>query len=235
MNIALFGYGRMGKEIEATALERGHNIVLKINRENNGSITSTDLQKADVVIEFSTPHSVINNIKTCLNAKVPIVVGTTGWHDKLNEVSNWFKDINGTLFYASNFSLGVAIFSKVNQYLASIMNNYPAYDVSMKEIHHIHKLDKPSGTAIALANQIIEKIERKNNWSITDHSDKTLFIEDVREGMVPGTHIIKYTSNIDDIEIMHKAHNRKGFALGAVLAAEFIQNKKGVFSMSDLL
>jgi 4-hydroxy-tetrahydrodipicolinate reductase len=235
MNIALFGYGRMGKEIEATALERGHNIVLKINRENNGSITSTDLQKADVVIEFSTPHSVINNIKTCLNAKVPIVVGTTGWHDKLNEVSNWFKDINGTLFYASNFSLGVAIFSKVNQYLASIMNNYPAYEVSMKEIHHIHKLDKPSGTAIALANQIIEKIERKNNWSITDHSDKTLFIEDVREGMVPGTHIIKYTSNIDDIEIMHKAHNRKGFALGAVFAAEFIQNKKGVFSMSDLL
>lgn len=235
MNIALFGYGKMGKEIEAVALERGHNIVLKINRENISSITSSDIQKADVVIEFSTPHSVLKNIQTCLNLHLPIVIGTTGWHDQFKEVKTWCNEKNGSLFYASNFSLGVAIFSKVNEYLASIMNNYPSYDVSMKEIHHIHKLDKPSGTAITLANQIIEKIERKNNWSIFEKSDKSLFIEDVREGMVPGTHIIKYTSNIDDIEIMHKAHNRKGFALGAVLAAEFIQNKKGVFSMKDLL
>jgi 4-hydroxy-tetrahydrodipicolinate reductase len=225
----------MGKEIEAISLERGHQILLKINSKNIDNLTTSDLQIADVVIEFSTPFSVLNNIKTCLNANIPIVVGTTGWHNNLNEVTNWFNEKNGSLFYASNFSIGVAIFSKVNEYLASIMNNYPAYDVSVKEIHHIHKLDKPSGTAITIANQIIEKIERKNNWSITDHSDKTLFIEDVRDGMIPGTHIVKYTSNIDDIEIMHKAHNRKGFALGAVLAAEFIQSKKGVFSMNDLL
>jgi len=235
MNIVLFGYGKMGKEIETIALERGHQIVLKITSENSCSITSTDLQKADVVIEFSTPHSVLNNINTCLNAKVPIVVGTTGWHNQLNEISKACNDKNGALFYASNFSLGVAIFSKVNEYLASIMNNYPTYDVSMKEIHHIHKLDKPSGTAISLANQIIEKIDSKKKWSITEQSEETLFIEDIREGMVPGTHIIKYSSDIDDIEIMHKAHNRKGFALGAVLAAEFIQHKKGVYTMSDLM
>lgn len=235
MNIVLFGYGKMGKEIETIALERGHQIVLKITSENSCSITSTDLQKADVVIEFSTPHSVLNNINTCLNAKVPIVVGTTGWHNQLNEISKACNDKNGALFYASNFSLGVAIFSKVNEYLASIMNNYPTYDVSMKEIHHIHKIDKPSGTAISLANQIIEKIDSKKKWSITEQSEETLFIEDIREGMVPGTHIIKYSSDIDDIEIMHKAHNRKGFALGAVLAAEFIQHKKGVYTMSDLM
>jgi len=235
MKIALFGYGKMGKEIEAIALERGHQILLKINSENIDSITISDLQNADVVIEFSTPFSVLNNIRTCLNSNVPIVVGTTGWHNNLNEVTNWFNEKNGSLFYASNFSIGVAIFSKVNEYLAGIMNNYPAYDVSLKEIHHIHKLDKPSGTAITIANQIIEKIERKNNWSINEQSDETLFIEDVREGMIPGTHIVKYTSNIDDIEIVHKAHNRKGFALGAVLAAEFIQSKKGVFTMRDLL
>jgi 4-hydroxy-tetrahydrodipicolinate reductase len=235
MNIALFGYGKMGKEIEVVAAERGHNIILKINRENFNLVTELDLQKADVIIEFSTPHSVLDNIKTCLNANVPIVVGTTGWHNQLNEITEWCIEKNGTLFYASNFSLGVAIFSKVNEYLANIMNNYPSYDVGMQEIHHIHKLDKPSGTAIMLANQIIDKIDRKNIWSITDKSYETLFIEDLREGMIPGTHIIKYTSEIDDIEIMHKAHNRKGFALGAVIAAEFIQNKKGVYSMKDLL
>lgn len=235
MNIALFGYGKMGKEIEAIALERGHDVVIKINRENVDSITFSDLQKVDAVIEFSTPHSVLNNIKTCLNANVPIVVGTTGWQNELENVKTLCNEKNGSFFYASNFSLGVAIFSKVNEYLAGIMNNYPSYEVSMKEIHHIHKLDKPSGTAIALANQIIDKIDQKKKWSITEKSGETLFIEDVREGMVPGTHIVKYSSSIDDIEIMHKAHNRKGFALGAILAAEFIQDKKGVFTMSDLL
>lgn len=235
MNIALFGYGKMGKEIEAIALQRGHKVVLKVNRENADQITELDLQKADVIIEFSTPHSVLNNINRCLSAQVPIVVGTTGWHNQLNEVITCCHEKNGALFYASNFSLGVAIFSKVNEYLASIMNSYPNYDVCMKEIHHIHKLDKPSGTAITLANQIIEKIDRKSNWSISEKSNETLFIEDLREGMVPGTHIIKYTSEIDDIEIMHKAHNRKGFAYGAVLAAEFIQTKKGVYTMRDLL
>jgi 4-hydroxy-tetrahydrodipicolinate reductase len=235
MNIGLYGYGKMGKEIESIAIERGHDVVLKINRDNFNSITTKDLQQADVIIEFSTPTSVLKNIQSCLNANIPVVVGTTGWNDHIQEVKNWCDSLNGSLFYASNFSLGVAIFSKVNQYLAEIMNNYLAYDVSMTEIHHIHKLDKPSGTAISLANQILEKIDRKKKWSITEKSEESLFIEDIREGMIPGTHVVKYTSSIDDIEIMHKAHNRKGFALGAVIAAEFIQNKKGIYTMRDLI
>lgn len=235
MNIALLGYGKMGKEIEVIALSRGHHIVLKVNKENANKITKTDLQKADVAIEFSTPDTVIENIKKCFDAKVPIVVGTTGWYDKFDSVKTLCSSINNTLFYASNFSLGVNIFFKVNQYLATIMNNYPDYEISMEEIHHIHKLDKPSGTAITLANQIIDKVKRKENWSITHAGKEDVFIKDVREGEVPGTHIIKYSSAVDDIEIMHKAHSRKGFALGAVLAAEFARDKKGILTMEDLL
>jgi 4-hydroxy-tetrahydrodipicolinate reductase len=235
MNIALFGYGKMGQEIEAIALKRNHNIVLKIDKNNSDSITEHDLKKADVAIEFSTPHTVIGNITTCMNAQLPIVVGTTGWHQDFDKVNELVKKKNGSLFYASNFSLGVNLFFKVNTYLAELMNNYHDYEVSMEEIHHIHKLDKPSGTAITLANQIIEKINRKSTWSITDANSTDLFIKDVREGEVPGTHIIKYQSDIDDIEIMHKAHNRKGFALGAVVAAEFLHGKKGVYTMSDII
>jgi 4-hydroxy-tetrahydrodipicolinate reductase len=235
MNIALSGYGKMGKEIEAIALQRGHTIVLKISTANAGSVTTEDLKKADVVIEFSTPQTVMTGMKNCFEAQVPIVVGTTGWYEFFEPVEKECLQKNGTLFYATNFSLGVNLFMKVNSYLAELMNKYDAYDVEMEEIHHIHKLDKPSGTAITLANQIIEKTERKKNWSITDHAPETLFIKDVREGEVPGTHIIKYKSDIDDIEIMHKAHNRKGFALGAVIAAEYIKDKKGIFTMNDLI
>jgi 4-hydroxy-tetrahydrodipicolinate reductase len=235
MNIVLFGYGKMGKEIEAIALKRNHTIVLKIDKDNRGSIAQQDLKKADVAIEFSTPHTVIDNIITCMNAQLPIVVGTTGWHQDLDKVNQLVKEKNGSLFYASNFSLGVNLFFKVNTYLAELMNKYEDYEVSMEEIHHVHKLDKPSGTAITLANQIIEKINRKSAWSITNANSTDLFIKDVREGEVPGTHIIKYQSDIDDIEIMHKAHNRKGFALGAVVAAEFLHGKKGVYTMSDII
>jgi 4-hydroxy-tetrahydrodipicolinate reductase len=235
MKIALLGYGKMGKEIEAIALQRHHTIVLKVDETNSASITKADLQQADVAIEFSTPHTVISNIKKCLDAQLPIVVGTTGWYDSFKEIENECQQKNGTLFHSTNFSLGVNIFMKVNSYLAELMNKYANYDVSMEEIHHIHKLDKPSGTAITLANQILDKIERKKNWSITDTNPETLFIKDVREGEVPGTHIIKYTSAVDDIEIMHKAHNRQGFALGAVIAAEYIYNKKGIFTMNDLM
>lgn len=235
MKIALLGYGKMGKEIEAIAIARGNEIVLKVDESNASSITNDDLKKADVAIEFSTPHTVLSNIDKCFAAQLPIVVGTTGWYDHFDEVVNKCKQSNNTLFYASNFSLGVNIFFKVNKFLADIMNHYPDYNISMEEIHHIHKLDKPSGTAITLANQVIEKVERKSKWSIEDRSAETLFIQDVREGEVPGTHIIKYSSAIDDIEIMHKAHNRKGFALGAVLAAEFTFNKKGIFTMENLL
>lgn len=235
MNIALLGYGKMGKEIEKIALSRNHHIVLKVDKDNAHSITKADLQKADVAIEFSTPHTVLSNIQKCFDAELPIVVGTTGWYDDLEKIKSTCQKENKSLFYASNFSLGVNLFFKVNKYLAELMNKYPEYDVCMEEIHHVHKLDKPSGTAITLAQQIISKIDRKSNWSIDDNSASTLFIEDKREGEVPGTHIIKYRSAIDDIEIMHKAHNRQGFALGSVIAAEFINDKKGVYTMEDII
>lgn len=235
MKIALIGYGKMGREIEAIALERKHEIVLKVTSSNSSAITSTNLKMADVAIEFSTPHTVMNNIQRCLNASLPIVVGATGWYDNFEQVKKECLDKQGALFYATNFSLGVNLFFKVNSYLAELMNKYGQYDVSMEEIHHIHKLDKPSGTAITLANQIISKLDRKRNWSITNTEEDTLFIKDIRQGEVPGTHIIKYHSPIDDIEIMHKAHNRKGFAFGSVIAAEFLFGKTGVYTMSDII
>ena len=225
----------MGKEIEAIALQRGHTIVLKVDETNASTFTNDELKKADVAIEFSTPHTVISNIKKCFEAQVPVAVGTTGWYDEFEMIQELCLQKNGVLFHATNFSLGVNLFFKINTYLAELMNKYDSYNVEMEEIHHIHKLDKPSGTAISLANQILEKIERKKQWSITDNSSETLFIKDVREGEIPGTHIIKYTSAVDDIEIMHKAHNRKGFALGAVIAAEYIKGKKGIFTMNDLI
>ena len=229
----------MGKEIETIALQRGHTIILKVD-ESNASQFHEDpiaigLQKADVAIEFSTPHTVIANIKKCFEAQVPIVVGTTGWYDSFKEIENECLRKNGALFHATNFSLGVNLFFKVNSYLAELMNKYDSYNVEMEEIHHIHKLDKPSGTAITLAEQVISKLDRKSKWSIDSKAADTLFIEDKREGEVPGTHIIKYHSPIDDIEIMHKAHNRQGFALGSVIAAEFVKGKKGIFNMDNIV
>ena len=235
MNIALLGYGKMGKEIESIALQRGHTIVLKVDETNATTFTQDELKKANVAIEFSTPDTVIGNIKTCFDAQVPIVVGTTGWYNEFEMIQELCLQKSSALFHATNFSLGVNLFFKVNSYLAELMNRYDSYDVEMEEIHHIHKLDKPSGTGISLAVQILEKVKRKKNWSITNHNPETLFIKDVREGEVPGTHIIKYSSDVDDIEIMHKAHNRKGFALGAVIAAEYIDGKNGIFTMNDLI
>lgn len=235
MNIALIGYGKMGKEIEKIALKRNHTIVLKVDMDNKDTVTAADFKKADVAIEFTTPHTVLDNIKKCFDADVPIVVGTTGWYENFDKVKLEALKGNKTLFYATNYSLGVNLFFKVNKYLAELMNKYPDYEVSMEEIHHIHKLDKPSGTAITLAEQVITKLDRKTKWSIDSKTVDTLFIEDKREGEVPGTHIIKYHSPIDDIEIMHKAHNRQGFALGSVIAAEFIKGKKGVFNMEDIV
>lgn len=235
MKIALIGYGKMGKEIEKIALRRNHNILLKVDKNNASSFTAEELKKADVAIEFSTPHSVAENIRKCFDAGVPVVVGTTGWYDQFDRIRSDCEQKNASLFYATNFSIGVNLFFKVNSFLAELMNKYPDYNVSMEEIHHIHKLDKPSGTAITLAEQIIGKVDRKEKWSISDNDQQTLFIKDVREGEVPGTHIIRYQSAIDDIEIMHKAHNRTGFAMGAVLAAEFLQGKTGIFTMSDMI
>ena len=235
MNIALIGYGKMGKEIEAIALKRGHTIVLKVDKDNASEITDNALQKADVAIEFSTPHTVLENINKCFDAQVPIVVGTTGWYAQFEDVKKACSQKNGGLFHATNFSLGVNLFFKLNSYLAELMNKYEEYDVSMEEIHHIHKLDKPSGTAITLASQVIDKIRRKRKWSIDSRDKDTLFIKDIREEEVPGTHILKYHSDVDDIEIMHKAHNRKGFALGAVIAAEFLRGRKGIYTMNDII
>jgi 4-hydroxy-tetrahydrodipicolinate reductase len=258
MKIALFGYGKMGKEVEQIALRRRHTILLKIDTSNTASITKNDLKECDAAIEFTTPSSVIDNIKKCFDAEIPVVVGTTGWYAQLEEIKNLCREKNGCLFYASNFSIGVNIFFKVNEELAKIMNLYPEYDVSVEEIHHIHKLDSPSGTAITLANQIIKNINRKKRWNIRpggwknyiqtpnkkmeewkngrmENINEELEIISKRQGEVPGTHIVKYFSPIDDIEIIHTAHNRKGFALGAVLAAEFVQGKKGVFSMEDMM
>lgn len=235
MKIVLFGYGKMGKEIEKIAIDRKHEIILKVDETNAATITKDELAKSDVAIEFSTPQTVLNNIYKCFEIKLPVVVGTTGWYDNFEKVKSDCNNGNNTLFHATNFSIGVNLFFKMNSFLAEMMNNYPDYNVRMEEIHHIHKLDKPSGTAITLAEQIIAKLENKKNWSIEKESPETLFIKDVREGEVPGTHIIKYSSAVDDIEIMHKAHNRKGFALGAVMAAEFVHNKKGIYTMSDMV
>lgn len=225
----------MGREIETVALSRGHEIVLRVDDKNAATVSDVELLQAHVAIEFSTPHTVVGNIKRCLAINLPVVVGTTGWYEKFDEIAALRAAKNGSLFYATNFSLGVNLFFKLNTFLAGLMNKYEDYDVSMEEIHHVHKLDKPSGTAISLANQVLNKIERKKRWSIEDKSADTLFIKDVRQGEVPGTHIIKYQSAIDDIEIMHMAHNRKGFALGAVVAAEFLKDKKGLYTMSDII
>jgi 4-hydroxy-tetrahydrodipicolinate reductase len=236
MRIALFGYGKMGKEIEQIALQRGHSVVLKIDENNIGSITKDDLGKCDAAIEFSTPHSAIANMNKCFDAGLPVVVGTTGWYDKTEEVKRSCKDKNGCLFYASNFSIGVNIFFKLNEQLAKMMNAYSDYNVSMEEIHHVHKLDAPSGTAISLANQITANLKRKKQWSnVKTEKAEELEIISKRIDEVPGTHSVKYFSSIDDIEIKHTAHSRKGFAMGAVLASEFVKGKKGVFGMNDLM
>jgi 4-hydroxy-tetrahydrodipicolinate reductase len=236
MKIALLGYGKMGKEIEQIALKRGHEVILRIDRKNAASLTAAELGKADAVIEFTVPESAVSNIYRCFEANVPVVVGTTGWLNRLDEVKVICAEKGQGLFYASNFSVGVNIFFRVNTFLAKIMNHYPEYDVSLEEIHHMHKLDAPSGTGLSLAKQVLEHIERKEKWvNNTASSKNELALVSKREGEVPGTHIVDYDSDVDRIEIKHIAHNRKGFAFGAVLAAEFMKEKKGVFGMEDLL
>lgn len=236
MHIALFGYGKMGKEVEQILLARKHSIGLLVDLHNANSFTLDELKKCDAAIEFTTPHTAIGNILKCFEANVPVVVGTTGWYDKLEEVKKICTEKNQCLFYASNFSVGVNIFFKVNEQLAKMMNNHSEYQISVEEIHHIHKLDAPSGTAISLGNQIINNILRKKKRVNKETKNpEELEIISTRTDEVPGTHIVKYFSAIDDIEIMHKAHSRKGFAMGAVLAAEFAKGKKGIFGMNDML
>ena len=236
MNIALIGYGKMGKEIEQIALSRGHKIALIVDTHNASTYTMNELKKADVAIEFSTPDSALNNIYKCFEAGVPIVVGTTGWLDKLAEVKKACQDKKQTLFYTSNYSIGVNLFFNLNQQLAKLMNRHKEYNVSMEEIHHIHKLDAPSGTAISLANQVLENIEEKKKWvNVQTENKNELGIVSKRLDEVPGTHTVTYRSDIDEISISHIAFNRKGFALGAVVAAEWIRDKKGIYGMEHLM
>jgi 4-hydroxy-tetrahydrodipicolinate reductase len=236
MNIALIGYGKMGHEIEKIAKERGHNIVAIIDVSNTDDFDSPAFKSADVAIEFSIPASALNNYRRCFAANVPVVAGTTGWLEHMDEVKKACEENNQTFFYASNYSLGVNIFFVLNKYLARIMNNYPDYNVKMEEIHHIHKLDAPSGTAITLAEGVIENIDRKDRWNLeTEEKNNDLAIHCIREGEVPGIHEIIYESEADVISIKHDAKSRKGFALGAVVAAEFVKGKKGFLGMNDML
>ncbi|MCB0482587.1 MAG: 4-hydroxy-tetrahydrodipicolinate reductase [Flavobacteriales bacterium] len=235
MRVALIGYGKMGKVIESILLERGHQVTLKITRENS-NYTSEELKSSDVAIEFSVPEAAAGNIRKCFEAHVPVVVGTTAWYAHFDDLTKECKRKNGALFYASNFSLGVNIFFEVNKKLAAIMNQFPGYNVDIDEIHHTQKLDAPSGTAITTAEVILKELDRKNNWSLnSENSPSDLKITAQRIPDVPGTHIVKYESDIDVLTFEHQAKSRKGFALGAVLAAEFLHGKKGVFGMNDLL
>lgn len=236
MKIALVGYGKMGKEIEQIALERAHEIVLIIDRDNEKDFTIENIKKADVVIEFSTPLTAFLNYKKCIDAGVAIVSGTTGWLDQKEEIESYCIEKKAAFFYASNFSLGVNLFFELNNKLASMMNAFPQYDIDMEEIHHIHKLDAPSGTALTLVETILENIDRKETWELDNKvSPYSIKIESKRLGEVPGTHSIRYFSAVDEIKITHEAYSRRGFALGAVVAAEFMKGKKGIYDMKDLL
>jgi len=233
MKILLVGYGKMGKTIEGIAVKRGHEIVGKIDVGDNLSDFN---QAADVAIEFTQPESVVGNLKVCLDKGIPVVCGTTGWLNQQQEVENFCRNKNGTLLYSSNFSLGVNIFFKINEYLARIMDRYPDYTVTIDETHHTQKKDAPSGTAITLAQGVIKYLKRKKEWVLgaTEKTD-ALVINSFRVDPAPGTHVVKYKSAIDDIEITHTAHSREGFALGAVLVAEWLAGKKGIYTMDDFL
>ncbi len=236
MKLALIGYGKMGQAIEEIALQKGHEIVLAISIDNVEDFTIDNVRKADVAIEFTGPHSAVTNIKKCLDAGVPVVSGSTGWLAEWDDVKNYCGQKNGGLLYASNFSIGVNLFFELNRYLAELMSTHTEYDVALEEIHHTAKRDSPSGTAITLAEQVLQKITSKKLWvnHISDNMEELEIISE-RVDPAPGTHKIKYSSPIDDIEIIHTAHNRKGFAGGAVLAAEFMKGKKGLYGMKEVL
>ena len=236
MRIALIGYGKMGMAIEQIALKRQHSITLKVTIDNVEDNTVTNLREADVAIEFTGPESAFDNVKKCFDAGIPVVCGSTGWLQKLPEINNYCKKTNGSFIYASNFSIGVNLFFALNKKLAALMLPYKEYDIQLKEIHHTQKKDAPSGTAITLAEQIFAINKSKKKWVNGESSTPDeLSIISERSDPAPGIHIITYHSDIDDIEIKHTAHNRTGFATGAVLAAEFLRDKKGVFTMQDVL
>ena len=236
MKIALLGYGKMGKYIERLAVEAGHEVVLRINIENKNDLTEARIKQADVAIEFSFPEAAFHNICFCLDNGVPVISGTTGWLDRFSDVKNKCTATKGAFFYASNYSVGVNLFFALNKKLAEMMNNHSQYDTEILEIHHTEKLDAPSGTAITLAEGLIEKLDRKSGWEKENASTPdALAIKSERLPKVPGTHTVGYHSSIDSIEITHTAHSREGFARGALLAAEWIIGKQGCFGMDDLL
>jgi 4-hydroxy-tetrahydrodipicolinate reductase len=236
MRIALIGYGKMGRMIEELALQKGHEVVLKIDVSNAHEFNRENISRVDVAIEFTAPDSAYDNVRKCLEYGIPVVSGSTGWNDRLPEMAEYCRANNGSFLHASNFSIGVNIFFEVNKLLARLMAIQPDYEVALKEIHHTQKKDAPSGTAVTLAEQILQLVPRKSAW-VNDISNdpQQLSILSERTDPAPGTHYVKYTSEVDDIEIIHTAHSRKGFASGALLAAEYISDKKGVFTMKEVL
>lgn len=236
MNISISGYGKMGKEIEKVALTKGHTIAAIIDSVNDWNKFEPEIRKSNVVIDFSQPDVVIKNIHKCFAMKIPVVIGTTGWEVEKQVIKEYCLSNKLSLFTASNFSIGVNILYEINKALAQLLNNHPDYNIELEEIHHIHKKDQPSGTAIELANQIINLVERKKQWTLDEsNNNDNLIINSIRDGEIPGTHIIKYTSDIDELEIKHTAKSREGFARGAVSAAEWLIGRSGYFEMKDLL
>ncbi|PQJ10853.1 4-hydroxy-tetrahydrodipicolinate reductase [Flavipsychrobacter stenotrophus] len=236
MNIALIGYGKMGQAIEEIAIKRGHNIALCIRSGNRHELDATHMQGVDVAIEFTGPETAKDNVMDCMALGVPVICGSTGWNEEVPEAAAMANDRGVGFLQASNFSIGVNIFFEVNKQLAALMNKHPEYDVSVEETHHTQKKDAPSGTAITIAEQILERSATKKTWALNFvNNENILPIVAHRIENVPGTHRVKYASAIDDIELVHTAHSREGFALGAVLAAEFLAGKKGVFTMRDVL
>lgn len=236
MKIALIGYGKMGKEIEQILIARGHTIPLIIDLNNTNDLDAAHLKEIDVAIEFTTPSTAYGNVVKCLEAGVPVVCGTTAWLDKLPQVEQLCKEKNGAFFYASNYSIGVNIFFEINRRLAQLMNRFGEYDVTIEETHHTQKKDAPSGTAVTLAEGILENLDRKQKWVCgTTTVPEELEVVAIRRSVVPGTHTVTYESDVDSLSITHMAKSRRGFALGAVLAAEFLYGKTGIFSMKDLM
>jgi 4-hydroxy-tetrahydrodipicolinate reductase len=236
MRIVLIGYGKMGQEIERIALTRGHQIVARIDVNNQSDLVAISNEDVDVAIEFSNPDSAFTNIMTCIEKQIPVVCGTTGWLEKRSEVEAATEKNQSTFFYASNYSIGVNLFFKINKTLAALMSSHGQYDIYTNEIHHLEKKDSPSGTAITIAEGIIEAYPSKTMWVNNEiPASNEVAIWSQRESTIPGTHTVKYISKVDQIELTHEAFSREGFALGAIIAAEWVQNKKGVLGMDDLL
>ena len=238
MNISLLGYGKMGHEIENVALQRGHQVIATIDNETEWKEKMGQLKQCDVAIDFSTPATAVANMERCFEMGMPVVVGTTGWYDHQEEMIKKCEEKNGSLFVASNFSIGMNILFALNRKLAQLMNRYDSYQVSMTETHHIHKLDAPSGTAITLAKEIINDMDRIEDWHLVDGKkadEKSLPITAIREGEVPGIHEVMYDSEVDTLTIKHSAKSRRGFAVGAVVAAEFLKTHKGYHTMNELI